>query len=428
MKKNFLFFSMVIAMTLMPQTIHAQSLLQQVSKLITDMTNTPSTGNQQNRSGANVYYVQPTTGQPDYNKQHSTTLQRNQSTTSQQKRMNNIIYYEVPRIRSIALYGDYFFYLEDNNNNAVIVIDRKTGQKSTFLPGIAGFYEGVRPFITNIGMCGGKFFFTLKGKKAVYNFDWKSVETSTTIEDATDIISYGERYALFLSCVKKGTLPGYDLWDMDSMKFIYTFGYEEIGKRFEYQEKPFIAQDGSLWYKDGLGLSKIAPGGKRQFFSLAEESYVKQNGIQYIEEKCKRKGSYIYVPCKRRLYRINTMSSTPVWEEYAKIPPTQDNRFIDFAIDSQGNMLTEGHSMDGSEYRDYNTQFWCVGSFNAPLSLGGSITTGFGGFYAKIHPHRYKMMTDDDDNFIFVNSEELYIYNPNGIVGYTTTVGKMVEK
>ena len=414
MKKTLLFCSMVITMTLMPQAIHAQSFWKQLGKVITGIANSPSSGNS-------------TTSQPNYNQQHRATLQRNQSTTSQQKRLNNIICYEVPRICSIALYGDYFFYVEDNNNNAVIVIDRKTGQKVTFLPGIAGLYEGVRPFITNIGMCGGKFFFTLKGREAVYDFDWKSVETSKPIEDATSIISYGERYALFLSRVKKGNLPGYDLWDMENKKFIYTFGYEDIGKRFEYQNRPFIAPDGSLWYKDGLGFFKIAPGGKRQFFSLAEESYVKQNGIQYIEEKCKRKGDYIYVPCKRRLYRINTMSSTPVWEEYAKIPPTQDNSFCRFCIDSQGNILTEGHASDGVGYKDYNTQYWRVGSFDAPLSLGGNLSTGFGGFYEKIHLWRFNMMTDDDDNFIFVNNEELYIYNPKGIVGYTDTVGKFVK-
>ncbi|MBR1491234.1 MAG: hypothetical protein IJ610_00600 [Bacteroidaceae bacterium] len=350
-----------------------------------------------------------------------TTTQQKKPATPQQKIIKEWAIYAT-KPRSVTIWQDYIYYVENNENNAVISIDRKTGEKSTLIPGIAGVYEGARPRITGIRICAGRLLFTLRGKEAVYEYDNKSVKSSGTIEDATGFISNNNRYALFYSrAAAKDNLLGYDLWDMENKKFIYTFGYEEIGSVSNY--KPFISSDGCLWCESRMGFLRVAPGGKSQHFSLSGQSYIQENGVRSIEGICIKKGDYIYAPCNRRIYRINTMSPTPRWEEYAKIPFTQDNKFLYFSVDSQGNMLTSGDSN-----HDYNTQYWRVEAFDNPQSLGQSLTTGFMKWgYSTVTPSLHRIATDEDDNFIFVDESDIHIYNPKGIVGYTKTVGKIVE-
>ena len=118
------------------------------------------------------------------------------------------------------------------------------------------------------------------------------------------------------------------------------------------------------------------------------------------------------------------MLSPGKWEEYAKTPPTINNRFEWFCPDSKGNLYTQGVSTG-----DYNTQYWKVGEFDSPKSLGRDLMTGLTKWgYTKIWLTLHKNVTDKDGNLISVGDKEFWIYNPNGVIGYTKAVGKVIEK
>ena len=63
MKKFFILNSVVIFMTFIPYSVYAQSFLKQLGKVITDIANSPSSGNQQNSSRPRVYNLQQPTAQ-----------------------------------------------------------------------------------------------------------------------------------------------------------------------------------------------------------------------------------------------------------------------------------------------------------------------------------------------------------------------------
>lgn len=110
-------------------------------------------------------------------------------------------------------------------------------------------------------------------------------------------------------------------------------------------------------------------------------------------------------------------------KEYAKMPPTINNTFDWFCADANGNLLTRGDSNDNN-----NTLYWKVGSFDSPQPIGRDIETGFTDWgYTKIWENLNNNFMDADGNFISHKGSNIYIYNPNGVVGYTNVVGKIVK-
>ena len=110
-------------------------------------------------------------------------------------------------------------------------------------------------------------------------------------------------------------------------------------------------------------------------------------------------------------------------EEYAKMPPIINNSFVLFCADANGNLLSLGNSNDNN-----NTLYWKVGSFDSPQPIGKDIETGFTDWgYTKIWENLNNNFMDADGNFISHKGSNIYIYNPNGVVGYTNVVGKIVK-
>lgn len=334
-------------------------------------------------------------------------------------------------VRSVRVTNDYIYYVETNDNNAVMAIDRKTGELKTIIPGIAGIYEGARPRIYSVIVCGERLFFQLLNTQGlsyecggVYVYDGKSVETSPSLKTGT-IIDGNDNYLLTIDC---GNLSKASIWDVKTMKRIKQADYHTITLPNK-QNQGFIAKDGSIWL-NSAGVSQLPLNGKEKHYSIENEPYVVQEtkrgtyGGEVLHiEKLIQAGDYVYGSCKRRIYRMNLLSPGS-WEEYAKMPATIDNRFEWFCVDSKGNLLTRGVSKD-----DNNTLYWKVGSFESPQPIGRDIETGFSDWgYTKIWENLCNNFMDADGNLISHNGSNLYIYNPNGIVGYTNIVGKIIKQ
>lgn len=334
-------------------------------------------------------------------------------------------------IRSVRVTNDFIYYVETNDNNAVMAIDRKTGDLKTIIPGIAGIYEGARPRIYSVIVCGERLFFQLLNTHGqsnecggVYVYDGKSVETSSYLKTGT-IIDGNDNYLLTIDC---GDWWKVTIWDVKTLKVIKRIEYGEITIPNK-QNQGFVALDGSIWC-NSAGVSQHPLNGKEKSYSIEREPYVVQEtkrgtyGGEVLHiEKFVQAGDYVYGSCKRRIYRMNLLSPGN-WEEYAKMPATIDNRFEWFCADANGNLLTRGVSSDNN-----NTLYWKVGSFESPQPIGKDIETGFNDWgYTKIWENLCKNYMDADGNLISHNGSDLYIYNPNGIVGYTNTVGKIVKQ
>lgn len=327
-------------------------------------------------------------------------------------------------IKSFCVTDDAIYYLEKGNNNAVMSIDRKTGEISTVIPGIANVYEGARPCIRKIFVCGnrlilecGKNSFTDDG---IYVYDGQDVKSSLKLSNNGLFVVGNDKYFL----TDNPDLREISYWSVEDLKLIKKV---EGGNAKGWFTPEFIASDGSVWATTGLDAECFTLSGTRRDYSLEKEDYVLQvrNGsAQGGLNGCKvQKGDYLYVSCGRRVYRMN-MLSPGKWEEYAKTPPTINNRFEWFCPDSKGNLYTQGVSTG-----DYNTQYWKVGEFDSPKSLGRDLMTGLTKWgYTKIWLTLHKNVTDKDGNLISVGDKEFWIYNPNGVIGYTKAVGKVIEK
>lgn len=352
----------------------------------------------------------------------------------------NCVIYANLKASSVFVDDDYIVYVEKNDNNAVIGIDCQTGEKKTLIPGIAGVYEGARPRIKKAHKAGQRLFFTLENQEGGYIWDGKSVQTSSPMTLATDLYVTTDHHALFRSSRRVDGKLAYDLWDLKQDKHLVSFAYNELGGNGDlYNTTVFIDAKGNLWtdypkiVENGAntytyyGIKRLTPEGRWDFYDLGTQSYVAENKV--TPGRVFQKGDYIYRAAGRRIYRINTMSPTPAWEEYAKIPASQNSNFEKFAIDSKGNMFTNAKKL--LEGVDYNNQYWRAGTFDRPQTLGNEIQTGASQYiYKRLDPGQCSMRVDALDNFVFLDSDgtDLYIYNPNGVVGYTKVKSMIIVK
>ena len=117
------------------------------------------------------------------------------------------------------------------------------------------------------------------------------------------------------------------------------------------------------------------------------------------------------------------MAAPTGWEEYAKIPPTENKNFSNFAVDNQGNIFTCGFMCS----EPYNYEYYAAGHFDSPVPLGRKLSTGISSWAtADIETDNFG---SDGDNFIALDSygPTLFIYNPNGLVGYTEAKDKVIK-
>lgn len=322
----------------------------------------------------------------------------------------------------VHISDDVIYYIEKGDNNAVMAINRQSGEVTTVIPGIAGVYEGARQRIYSVRTCAGKLLYVYdKGK--VYVYDGKSVETSKFIPNSYDFCMVGRHHALL------ETDSGVDqlwLWDIENMKVIAKFPrLRSFDHDFDY--KPVAIDDaGNIWARYGFEFLRITPSGTKTLYDLSTASYVKNEREQHRRvnnDVVKQKGNYLYVAYGRRIYRINMLAPTG-WEEYAKIPPTEDKMFDSYAVDLQGNILTCGNGMSS---KSNNSEYYAIGAFNTPKALGDQIPTGIGN--GKIWMNLCKTSADNDGNFVLMSEDgmAIYLYNPNGLVGYNKARGTIIK-
>lgn len=366
-------------------------------------------------------------------KRNTTTARRTTTTATAQKPVtkkpvvNTIACYET-KAKSVAMGNNYIYYLEPGENNAVIGINRETGEKETIIGGIAGIYEGARPRIYKVFASGDKLFFYIYTKDdfdKVYMYDGKSVESSPRLNSWGRIITTTSNRAVIVS-----TNYQYELWDTENMKRIANYGGKQYEKAkdmpsWESRDPLFIiASDDAVWRDVNYEAVRIEKDGKRTRFGTEKEAYMLANGIKGFDHMSSN-GDSLYVSVKRRLYRMN-MLSPGQWEEYAKIPVNENKSFFRSYADSKGNVMTRGN---GSA--KYNIEYYAVDALDTPKALGGdNFPSGLDvwdrtAIWWSLCP---QIMVDDKDNFIFLNDAGvLYIYNPNGVVGYSKAIGTIIK-
>ena len=352
-----------------------------------------------------------------------------------------VIYDVEDEMRAWFIAKDYIYYVERNDNNAVMRIDKKTGERSTYISGIQGVYEGARPTIRDFNISGGREFLTLSKKGSSENngvviYNGRDVKTSPYMKNEVKSVLYSCDDYLVTYNGAKYSNNTISYWNND-LKITKTLNYWSESTGSPIYNDGLWGPDGGFWSSNGLRITKRNPkDSKTYYWDLSKESYVvdynSQNSSSLSIETMVTQGDYLYVACGRRVYRINMVQPKGFFE-YAKVPPTMDYTFKHIWVDPKGNMLTSG----GDHYRngDRNTLFWEVGNFENPRPLGNQLKTGFnkfgytevwldlmGSFYSD-----HKTYADTDGNFVILTGSEIYIYNPNGVVGYTNTVGKIIE-
>ena len=355
----------------------------------------------------------------------SNTIKRNTTSVAKPKpstasSVKTIAVYDIKAgIKSFSVTDNAIYYLEKGNNNAVMSIDRKTGKFSTIIPGIANVYENARPYIRKILICGSRLILECgEGSfvdRGIYVYDGHNVESSMKLCNSGSIIVGNDKYLI----IDNGDIRSIQYWRLDNIK---PFKTENVNMEGGFTPR-FIGSDGSVWTTYGLTAVCRTLSGKRIEYSLEKEPYVMQaKNYTALTERGTQIDDYLYVNLSRRIYRINLITPSK-WEEYAKVPPTIDNRFEWFCPDSKGNLYTQGVSNE-----ENNTQYWRVGEFSSPKSLGRELKTGLKKWdYEKVWLSLAKNATDEDGNLISVRDYRIYIYNPNGVIGYTNAVGGIVE-
>ena len=320
------------------------------------------------------------------------------------------------RFNSVLITEKYIYYIENTPNNAVIGIDRATGAKMTIIPGIAGIYEGARERFTSIK--GNDQLLYLKTSSMLWAYipgqekPWANLGEYVEVES----ISPNCMYVLF-----RKRDESYALYSFAAEKEILKFN-----SSFLMPSQVFIASNGSIWHEGGnnlghIGVKRIDTKGQIKFYDMWDYDYIvwarKNGGANFTQ--LKQKGDSLYIACGRRIYQVD-MLSDGVIEEYAKVPPTENNSFYRFGIDSKGNILSKG---------DYST-WYQAGRFDTPINLGKNVPTGLRTFdFTEIWLDLCGIRTDVDDNFIICdyNGGKLYVYNPNGVKGFTQTRGKVTR-
>jgi hypothetical protein len=362
----------------------------------------------------------------------TTTTTTTAKTAAKSNVIKTIACYTGAEVKSYAIGNKYIYYVENNNNNAIIGINRQTGERETIIPGIAGIYEGARMRIQEVHASGDKLFLIAIDRKKeyhVYLYDGKSFESSTYLKDWGYIIKCSNKAAFIIDQAET-----FELWDTETMKKIANYGKLQILSPWYDNPNVYIASDNAVWYTGsnrntirGSKLNRLETNGKVTNYDLSKESYLVQNDYNSVFGQIFQSGDTIYAPYSRRVYRMN-MLSPGKWEEYAKIPVNEYKTFDRVWVDSKGNFLTKGES-----YADYNIEYYRADALDSPKAMGKSaFKTGFPydlstWGHQEIYPSLYLIRVDDKDNFILRGDATIYIYNPNGIVGYTKAIGKIIK-
>lgn len=363
----------------------------------------------------------------------TTTQQR---TAPVEKFVKEVAFYDV-KVIDFCVDGNYIYYVEPLPNNAVMRIDRKTGEISTVLPGIANVYEGRRDIIQRIDVAAGKLI--LRHSKNNYDIGLVGVlmqdGTYMGSKDWEAVVQTSGDYALLMR-----RDSGSEVFDAKNMiikniKDLPNTGEgDAVGAVLKYSDiHPVIDSNGCVWHyywgNRKFGVCRKSATGNMKFFDLSTQAYVVSEGIGAGNDFDKpinwltSMGPYLYASCKRRIYRLNMLNPTG-WEEYAKIPPTLDSSFHLFWPDWKGNILN-----DDNGFRK-NCWFYRVGAFETPQSLsdGKAISTGMNKFgWSEIWPSLCKVRVDLDNNYIVSGGSSITIYNPDGVVGFDAARGKIVK-
>lgn len=308
--------------------------------------------------------------------------------------------------------SEYIYYVEKKPNNAVMKIDCISGEISTVIPGIANVYEGRREEIKRISIAGGRLIFEYgdyPGKVGIWvngqyqgNDKWEKV------------LRTKGNYALIEG---HNTLDKY-LCDIKNMREVLLTDIHSNSNSVE------IDINSNVWYPvndiNTIGAICLTASGKTTFFDLSKQPYVMSEGINNVSGGCfTSRGDYLYMSCKRRIYRLNMQQPTE-WEEYAKIPPTLDSGFGQFWPNWKGDILSNGKGY----------YFYRAGAFDSPQSLGdwnyiktGLLKTGWTGLW----PNLSRVLVDANNNYIMLNGSCIAIYNPDGVIGYKKAYGKIYK-
>lgn len=354
----------------------------------------------------------------------SSTIKRNTTSVAKPKAntapVKTIAVYDIKAgVRSFSVTENAIYYLEKGDNNAVMSIDRKTGQFSIIIPGIANVYENARPRIRKIFMYGNRFILECGEDsfrdRGIYVYNGHDIESSMKLSNSGSVVAGNDKYLI----IDNGDIRALQYWRLDDMKPFKT----EKGNTEGWFTPRFIGSDGSVWSTWGLTAECRTLSGSRFEYSLEKEPYIMQaKNYTVLTGRGTQIGDYLYVNLNRRIYRIRLVTLSK-WEEYAKVPLTIDNRFAWFCPDINGNLYTQGVSNEAN-----NTQYWRVGEFSSPKSLGRDLMTGLKKWdYEKIWLSLSKNTTDADGNLLSIRDKRIYIYNPNGVIGYANAIGGIFE-
>ena len=364
-------------------------------------------------------------------RQHSSTAQNRKALNRSQSQQNTANVskktaltagYEIKALKRVCVSNKYIVYLENNKNNAIVGIERSTGNVKTIVPGIANIYEDARPYFYEVWVSGNRIFAEVSlsrysheaGKVEYWEYDLETGKLNTIHKDWYNFLEANKDYILVIN--QKTRLA--ELWDSNQMKCVGK--YENDDFRFEgYGLKLFISSDGKIW-RWHYGLAQLLPRGGEKTYGLDTE-YMQRNNVDKIG-KIRQRGDLLYVAAKRRIYVTNLLQPGE-WKEFAKVPATEDNVFHTYIVDSKGNLWTQGDESKGDTER--YIELYKAGDFDNPIPMGTSFKTGLSQyFWTDISLSGIEM--DDDDNMIRIeDSRRLYIYNRNGVVGYTNGVGKI---
>lgn len=361
----------------------------------------------------------------------TTTSNTASKTTAPKPLSKTTAFYEV-NAQWITNSEDKLYYLQNSSNNAVMSIDRKTGEIATVVPGIDKVYEDVRPRLGRIVYVSGFLFLITQDNGEIRLWDGKSFETSRKVDGWNGIWGRSGKYLLVLN-----NNDDYLLYKVNEKRELtFELNYHKFTEGSLGESEVFaIGPDGSIWLKhfpgNRLRLIRVNPEGNITYHDLTNQPYLQKNffneyhtGDDVIVKTC---AGYAYVGCKRRVYRLN-MLNPGEWEEYAKIPADQAHTFKWFLPDSKGNLLVQGDCFFGNR-DDTNTEFFSVGSFDTPRPLGHRLKTGITSLYSEqtICLTFSSGYADADGNFVILDNNNIIVYNPNNIVGYTSAVGKIIK-
>ncbi len=375
------------------------------------------------------------------NQQRRTTYSTAQSKpveTIPELAKNCFIVYEFRNYRH-EMGEDKIYIINSLDDNTVYSIDYNTGTVNEEIEGVGKVYEGARPKFIQVKSCGGKLLLTVKknSKAGVYVYNGKSISTSQKIDNSLYVLAKNDRCALIVCGTEWDKETHVDLWDISEMKKIGTskqddsyggipfFGFLSNGASY------IVSSNNDVWsiggnYNGCFDILQINNGKSFESPSLTEQEYV----ASYIEDHgdtpsyrygkvgyyCILRGDYMYVAYNRRIYRINT--NTLVWEEFLKMPLSINNSFSSFGITPDGTIYSNGTE---------GIQIYYPGKYDKPVEIGRELVIPFAEYFHKTFPSRYyEIKTDPNGNFVILNDDGVYVYNPKGIVGYRNAVGKQV--